>query len=549
MTLICRHWRPITVPLLYRDIVLRRVGEVFAFAETLHSQTTDYGAFVRSLTLMCYVPQNLQTLYRTAVQDILSSCTNLSELTFGRTFPDVTTPRPYRARTLTAYDFILCQSIRDVILRLSTFKIHDELNPILRAGRNVFYPFGFMKRLKNIVSLDFPLYPQGDSKSLTLNTNWLREFRGLELPSLKEITFRHDDIAGDFDVLSTWVLPCLKRVNLVDHWCCTLSSHDDLPLRPQQLTQFFLSHSNTISELCMTRLWGSSNHGTLRTEVQKILTQTPLLDALTYLVLPLAWIVSDEIFYALPIDERADTLQVDLWSDDWAEDEVLHYLVDLESGASKYRPNVRILDYELEHITSLPAIFPPAMRGGITPDRLPIVHDIFGLHIVQTPFAVYRLESESCNLWTSDVEKNEFMRFRPEDVTLKRWFPSSKGEVLELGGPREHASTVQKSGTESTSEAREEGNWDNRREERQDDRPEEDAEKDGNDAKGKESEFWFEDTGSDGSSYMEEQESDGSSEFWPREAFHDTEDSSLTLSEAAERFRSTLRDSSNVGHM
>ena len=121
MTSLCKHWRLAALPHLYHTIVLRRVGQVFAFADTVRS--TEYACFVRSITFICHVPDAVRSAYRRVVLDILDRCNNIAHLTFG---PTCVAVRAVQDLTKTPFDNVLAASILHVLPKLATFRILDS---------------------------------------------------------------------------------------------------------------------------------------------------------------------------------------------------------------------------------------------------------------------------------------------------------------------------------------------------------------------------------------------------------------------------------------
>ena len=87
VALVCTSWHEAVLPLLYRDVVLRRVGQVAAFARTICSSPETFVAHVRSLTICCMVPDRWVSVTRRFLERIVEGCTRLDTLSFQGTFP------------------------------------------------------------------------------------------------------------------------------------------------------------------------------------------------------------------------------------------------------------------------------------------------------------------------------------------------------------------------------------------------------------------------------------------------------------------------------
>ncbi|THH27029.1 hypothetical protein EUX98_g7151 [Antrodiella citrinella] len=404
LPLVCKHWRDIALPFLYTDVVLRRVGQVFAFAETMMQDAPNayYHTMVRSISFMCCVPDNTRTLYRRCVVDILERCPNVKSLTFGPTFPDSPIPTKV-ARDMVAYDYLLCENIRHILPRLTTFKIYDDIGFCRPLSSTLAYPPHLLSALSNIVSLAIPLSAEHPRDAPGKGV-WITEYppSELTLSRLEELTIRHDDIGNEFSTLATWRLPRLRRVNLVDP---SFSHQEWESIRSRRrfnnvgLLAFFEAHAYSIKELSISCQYARGVQNTI------VGVLTALRDRLTYVALPLSWNSAEVMFALLPVDEHNTDLRVDLWGHLLSSvnmkavgrREVMNkYLL---KGSRTLRTNVRILDPTLSHLPNILRTFCP--NPSRRPDDPPLVHDFFGFRIVETSYAVFQLGSESNFLWTN----------------------------------------------------------------------------------------------------------------------------------------------------
>lgn len=82
ITLVSKTWHSVAFPLFYRDIVLRRVGQVVAFARTIRSSPETFGPLVHTLVVSCEVPDSYLRVTRESFAYILAECPNLKDISF-----------------------------------------------------------------------------------------------------------------------------------------------------------------------------------------------------------------------------------------------------------------------------------------------------------------------------------------------------------------------------------------------------------------------------------------------------------------------------------
>ncbi|KAF8653284.1 hypothetical protein AX16_003986 [Volvariella volvacea WC 439] len=79
---VCWAWRDVGIQSLYRDVVIRRVGQVPALFDTLRNPnaTYDLAGFIQHITVACYVPKICQQVFQHDMKEILSLCRSLKHL-------------------------------------------------------------------------------------------------------------------------------------------------------------------------------------------------------------------------------------------------------------------------------------------------------------------------------------------------------------------------------------------------------------------------------------------------------------------------------------
>lgn len=87
VALVCKTWHAAALPLLYHDVILRRVGQVIALTRTIRASPSLFSPLVRSITLNCEVPDNCLAATRQALAYTFKQCTGLTEVSFEEGFP------------------------------------------------------------------------------------------------------------------------------------------------------------------------------------------------------------------------------------------------------------------------------------------------------------------------------------------------------------------------------------------------------------------------------------------------------------------------------
>ncbi|GJE85384.1 hypothetical protein PsYK624_014630 [Phanerochaete sordida] len=82
IALVCKEWHAAAHGLLYRDVVLRRVGQATALARTLRSSPEVFSRHVSSIAITCAIPNAWLRTTLDSVAYIVKQCPNLSSLTF-----------------------------------------------------------------------------------------------------------------------------------------------------------------------------------------------------------------------------------------------------------------------------------------------------------------------------------------------------------------------------------------------------------------------------------------------------------------------------------
>ncbi|THG99677.1 hypothetical protein EW026_g2723 [Hermanssonia centrifuga] len=86
LTLVCKTWRSVALPLLYEHVVLRRTGQIYALERTMRAAPAVFGPMVRSIQFDTYVYQNHGKISQESLVYILEQCENLRSLTISAAF-------------------------------------------------------------------------------------------------------------------------------------------------------------------------------------------------------------------------------------------------------------------------------------------------------------------------------------------------------------------------------------------------------------------------------------------------------------------------------
>ncbi|KAH8104783.1 hypothetical protein BXZ70DRAFT_1062301 [Cristinia sonorae] len=426
LTTISHHWRIVALPHLYRHVILRRIDQVFAFAELLRADTNNAagygpGALVRSITFKCFVypADDVREEFITAVVEILKRCENIKELGFGPTFAVSTDVQGLDAIE-TPWDNNLHHQMRGMLERIEVFKIGDDFNCM---RENI--PPSLLSYLSemSLKILDIPL-SAAMYYSVERRKTWWKHGSKVKLRLLEEITIWERDLVSGFKDVSNWELPCLRRVNVIAKGRCLDGSDFGVGRGHRRLWRFLQAHAPTIRELNLIVTHPLPSDDLI----------THQMTNLTYICLHMQSQWTYDLFEQLCVDQRPE-LHVDLWVEfrrappaplnDHSKSPI-DYLVRCHDNTPHLRSNVRILDCGIAHFPDLHRHFPPSNQGGRQLGDPPIVHDLFGIPILETSFAVLYFDHETNEvdgqiLVGGNLFLEELGRQFPALLTLTRW--------------------------------------------------------------------------------------------------------------------------------
>ncbi|KIK46402.1 hypothetical protein CY34DRAFT_800409 [Suillus luteus UH-Slu-Lm8-n1] len=186
LVLVCKFWREIGTPLLYREIHLRRIGQVAALLSTLRGNTR-LGEMILDINVSCHIMPQYLVMFDEAFQHILGMSPNATRLSLRMGVRDLL------VSSMRQYDL-------SNVVHLDVQVGNERLSDILLC----------LPQCKHltILSLSFDTYDKGYDKHLTLNR--LQEFQITVMwSSRRELDFL-DAIARK------WKLPCLCRFTIYE---------------------------------------------------------------------------------------------------------------------------------------------------------------------------------------------------------------------------------------------------------------------------------------------------------------------------------------------
>ncbi|THH27797.1 hypothetical protein EUX98_g6394 [Antrodiella citrinella] len=371
LTVVCKHWRDAALSSLYGTIVLSRISQVFAFAETLRSCNADYPSFVHSLQIMCTVPGFARERYTDCVAEILERCPRLTSLTIGPTFTHAA--RGYE-KFRAAYDDALCAVIMQFGHRLTKVEIRDDVR-----YQQPIYPPNFFQSFPNLISLSIPHIPNA---FMPQETESLSSYPALSLDTLEEVTIDLRTVSANFSAWEDWHLPRLTRVRFREG-AGTQDNKDGL-------LAFFKAHGPVIKELDLR----------VKHYVYPNSWSEELLNDIVALCPVLTYIVCEQYVWEwLEGRQFSSALHVDMWVvdvlDQWCTPRAM--LLHRDPHAL---PHIRMLDDSLKYFHDFTGAFPPptTSRTGkpwptVNTEFLVTLHDFFGIVIVDMGFCVLGVDS------------------------------------------------------------------------------------------------------------------------------------------------------------
>lgn len=379
-TLVCKAWREAAMPLLYGEITLRRVGQLFALVQTIRN--TEYACMVWSLTLTCHIPDDYKQLVEEGLAYILSHCSNISCLSFASTFADWLPSNPLDPTEVP--DSVLTVVLREVGPRITTFRYDAVRNS--SGMQRYTSPMQLFQSFTSLVSLTL-LFPSSSPNQTSTNfqLHVIPDLPPIHLPTLETLTLRYED--DDNYLLSiscNWEMPKLKAITFRPHF----NYH---ATRLDLYSQFLHKFGHGIKYL----EFGHPFRGSFQEfadKVPAIFRMCPCLEHLVILNSGLVRSVLPSMFFP-----SVASYHIDIWLE-YPTNYSGESFADLFSPDNRFfRPGVRVLDSSLVQLPDLPRLLPPVSTE--LGNHAPIVHRMLGLCIVETNWCIFRHSPEWDGNW------------------------------------------------------------------------------------------------------------------------------------------------------
>ena len=89
---VCKRWAHIGVPILYEEVVLRRMTQLSSLLRTVSLPDVHFGHLIKRIDLKCYVPPDEFPLLDSQLLRLFDKCPNISWVGYDT----VTSPEPLK---------------------------------------------------------------------------------------------------------------------------------------------------------------------------------------------------------------------------------------------------------------------------------------------------------------------------------------------------------------------------------------------------------------------------------------------------------------------
>lgn len=206
LALVCKSWHTAAFPLLYHEVILRRVGQVAALARTIRSSPEVFSPPVQRLVISCEVPAPFLSVTKRSLAYILDQCKNLKAVSFRGTFPtnvllDVEPSNDLVAAPFTWRD----EPPSNICLPAGLMHLGLDDGEMMTYSRPPQFNFEHLVRRvsSNLVSLTICPSKRGTSWSYT----------PMSLPQLEVLTLV-SALGDEFSIPTVWDMPKLKALRL-----------------------------------------------------------------------------------------------------------------------------------------------------------------------------------------------------------------------------------------------------------------------------------------------------------------------------------------------
>ncbi len=389
LCLVSRAWGEAVVPLLYGEITLRRVGQLFALVRTLRENPKAYTHVIWNITLIFHIPEGYKPLVEQNLAYILVVCPNVRCLSFASAFADWLPSDPLFASG--TIDNPLAVALRQAGPRITKFEYVD--GEMSATKRHYVLPTQLIKTFVGICSLTLLLPPSSpnpfiNSLESSADPRPVLDLPPLTLERLESLTLWHRDADNYLLAMSeTWGMPRLRSIAFRSLRC---------GYKPNMghYMKFFEKFGRDLRYLDFGpyKLFNIGPQ-TLTQRISAILNRCPSLQHLVVTDFCLS-----ENLEALV--SESTSFHIDVW---------LHYPTNNHLGAGNvarllsssdarlFRPGVRLLDRSLSHIPDLPRLLLPIPNQ--PQDGPPLVHRMAGFSIVETKWCIFQQSAEWNNIW------------------------------------------------------------------------------------------------------------------------------------------------------
>lgn len=372
------------MPLLYGEVILRRVGQLFALVRTLRENTKEYVHVIWGITLMFHIPEGYKSLIEQNLAYILTHCPNLRSLSFTSAFADwLPLDSTFTGEPI---DNPLAVALRQAGPRITKFEYFDA--ELSATKRLYVLPTQLIRAFSvAITSLTLLLPPSVASGSVdNIDTRITPDIPALNLETLESLTLWHRNPDNSLLVLKNrWHMPRLRSVAFRSMLC-------DYDVKMETYYKFFEKFGRGLKYLDFGPYRISKRSPEiLAKRIDKILGLCPSLQHLVGTDFCLTEEVKTITSGLLP-------LHIDIWLQypinylhEWHIEKLLTF-----PDHRGFIPNVRILDASLNYLPNLPRLLPP-IPNYLDGDS-PLVHRMTGFSIVETRWCIFR-QSED---WDGD---------------------------------------------------------------------------------------------------------------------------------------------------
>ncbi|TCD70552.1 hypothetical protein EIP91_002898 [Steccherinum ochraceum] len=307
LVLVCKSWKRVALPFLYGEVVLRRAGQVLAFARTVQGSylRSPIAHLVRSISCVCDVPIPLRHLVGRCAAIIFELCPRITAVTFSPEFIGlyhITERDQWQDEDDNCFLMALQSAAHHIHeLKFRSYSLFTDKAP--HAPETL--PVSILPSFWSLKILHLPINEQP----------WPLEYPSfLHFRSLEELTMVFNVTAyaeSQIRVLSSWLLPVLRQTSI--RFACrskVTCQHDirrALPIffgkHGMKLTHLDIAPCPSISCRCSPKPC-DEEHDVWYPTIMSIVGLCPFV---THIVLPF-----DDDDIRVAVDRHPD-LRIDVW--------------------------------------------------------------------------------------------------------------------------------------------------------------------------------------------------------------------------------------------